>query len=286
MPKMIALAGITEAPTACTFRIAGVEVELSGPTAVLTLVQRTLLEGAQPRGPAAFRGRVDLRFEKDVWLISGTAPRANKTLSQLSVLPEICGAVIAAIVAEAAYHAELHVWRASVVERDGDALALVGDDWESCLVLAAHLHVRGWSYVGADYALVHLEQQRVFGLRKLLHANSSMLQSLPLAYRRAVEASPWYVTRRDIAFHAIDPGLARREPWSDGSRLRAIVRVDGDTAEHPALERAQPFELPGAVLSHHLERRGAAIAELTLGGLVHTCDLLEAWFRGARDSDA
>ena len=278
---MIARAEITDVPTVCTFQIAGVEVELSGPTATLTLVRRTLLGGTRPRGPAALRARIDVRFDKDVWLISGIAPRANKTLSQLSLLPEICGAVVSAIVAEVAYHADLHVWRASVVERDGDALALIGDDWESCLVLAAHLHMRGWSYVGADYALVQLEQQRVFGLRKLLYANSSMLQSLPLAYRHAVEASPWYVTRRDIAFHAIDPGLARREPWSDGGFLRAIVRVDGDAAEHPALER----ELPGAVHNEHPQLKGAALAELKLGGFVHTCDLLEAWFRGARGTD-
>ncbi len=278
---MIAFAEIAGAPMACTFRIAGVEVELSGPTAVLALVRRTLLGGTQPRGPAALRGRIDLRFDKDVWVISGTAPRANKTLSQLSVLPEICGAVISAVLAEVAHHAGLYVWRASVVDRDGDALALVGDDWESGLVLAAHLHMRGWSYVSADYALVQLERQRVFGLRKLLYANSSMLQSLPLAYRRAVEASPWYVTRRDIAFHAIDPGLARREPWSDGGFLRAIVRVDGDAAEHPALERPQPFELGGGVQSEHLQLRGVTLADLKLGGYIHTCDLLEAWFRGA-----
>ena len=282
---MIAFAELTDVPTTYALRVAGVEIELSGPAEVLKLVRQTLLDPTGPQVPPAYHGRVDLRFDNDVWRISGTAPRANKTLSQLSLLPEICGAVISSIVAEVAYHADLHAWRGTVLERDGDALALVGDDWESCLLLAAHLHVRGWSYVSGDYVLVQLEQQRVFGLRKLLYATSSMLQSLPLAYRRAVEASPWYVTRRDIAFHAIDPGLARRAPWSDGGFLQAIVRVDGDAAEHPALERAQPFEFPGAVPSHYLERQGAAIAELKLGGFVHTCDLLEAWFRGTRDSD-
>ena len=175
--------------------------------------------------------------------------------------------------------AGLSVIRAAVVEREGRAVAFVGDDWESCVTLAAHLHCRGWKLLGGDYALLGLADLTVLATRKLLYVTLSSADEFPLAYRRAVEASPWYSTPHDIAFYAVDPGLVAKgvPPWARDGRLRAVLKLDGHVAEFPSLERTAPFSLADGVRSDDLERAGVAVAEIKLGDFVTTCDLLERW---------
>ena len=162
------------------------------------------------------------------------------------MLPQVAGAVTSSLIADVADHAKLTVWRAAVVERDGHAVAFVGDDWESGLVLACHLHARGWRLLGGDYALIERETLTVRPTKKLLYATLSIMDELPNAYRRAVEVSPWYSTPHGLAFYAVDPALVHATPpWAESGRLRAVLKLDGHAAEFPSLERAETFKLAG-----------------------------------------
>jgi len=134
--------------------IAGVDATIRGPHSVVAVLERTLVHAHRSRGEA--HERTSIRITKDdfVWQISGRSARSMKALSASSVEPQVAGAVVSALISDASEAAGLCVWRAAVVERDGEAVAFVGDDWESALVLAAHLQARGWRLLGGDYALI------------------------------------------------------------------------------------------------------------------------------------
>jgi hypothetical protein len=108
----------------------------------------------------------------------------------------------------------------------------------------------------------------------------SIMDELPNAYRRAVEVSPWYSTPHGIAFYAVDPALVPGAgPWAETGKLRAVLKLDGHSAEYPSLERADGFKLPGGIGGNDLERGSVAIAEIKLGDYALTCDLVQRWFR-------
>src|SRR6202041_2935162 len=101
----------------------------------------------------------------------------------------------------------------------------------------------------------------------------SMIEELPLPYRRAVEQSPWYSTTHDIAFYAVDPQLAiTGVPWADTGRLHAVLLLDGQVSEFGSLERGGNFAV-GDTTSTELEHAGVAVAEVVRGDYVKTCDV-------------
>jgi hypothetical protein len=258
--------------------IAGVDASIRAPQPVLSVVARVLAYASNPIISASIPVAIEVESDGFLWRITGKSDRSFRVLSATSALPQVGGAVIASLVSDVAHTAQLSVWRASVLERDGHAVAFVGDDWESCIVLAAHLHVRGWRLLGGDRALVDPGSLTVFALRKLLYVTLSFLDELPLAYRRAVEGSPWYSTPHDIAFYAVDPALAHpAAPWAETGRLQAVLKVDGQASEVPSLERADPFTLDCGMRTVDLERAGVAVAEVRLGDYIETCSLLERW---------
>jgi len=186
--------------------------------------------------------QIDARFQVDSWHIGGTAPDSKKILGHGSALPQVAGAVVASLLAEIAYHRDVNVWRAAVVERHGKALVLAGDDWESCVTLAAHLHTRGWRLLGGDYALVTCDTLSALCFKKALHANSSSVASFPLWYRPA------------------------------------FLKVDGHTAVRPALTTGEEFTLAGGLRRHDLMRCGVEVATLVRSDFSETCDFIERWF--------
>lgn len=259
--------------------IADADIVISGPVAVLEVVDRMLADVSHEHTGSNPPLCIDVACASDMWTVHGSAPAGRKSLGRLSALPQVAGAVISSLLAELAYHRNFKVWRAAVIERDGQALALIGDDWESCVTLVAHLHTRNWRILGGDYALVAGDTFVVTAFKKALHANSSCIASFPNWYRRAIEASPWYSASQVIAFYAIDPGLVDgASPWGDPAPLRAVVKVDGRVSEHPSLETPEDFNFISGVSRRDFDAAGVEIAELALGDFVETTDLLEKWF--------
>ncbi len=259
--------------------IAGSDLRVCAPEAVLEKLEPMLAHVSREWTEAEPPLHIDVRLTRDVWHVTGTAPKAVKALGGTRALPQVAGTTISSALIEVAHHRGLELWRAAVVERDGYALALVGDDWESGVTLTTHLHARGWRIVAGDYALVSRDRFLALPFRKSLHANSSSIGSFPLWYRPAVERSPWYSTAHVIAFYAIDPTLVEGAGgWGDATPLRAVVRVDGHIAEHPELELGEEFSLSPQLRASDLTGRGIAVASLILGDFVESCDFLDGWF--------
>lgn len=261
-------------------RVAGVDAAIRAPGSVLSILHRTLMHARRPLAGASVKTTIEVSNDEFAWRIRGSSQRSDKVLSATSALPQVCGAVVSSLIADVAQAAGLRVCRAAAVEREGRAAVFTGDDWESCLVLAAHLHARGWRFLGGDYVLIDPETLTVHAIRKSLYVTLSIVEELPLPYRRAVEASPWYSTPREIAFYAIDPALVPSTPsWAEQGRLHAVLRVDGDIAEFPSLERAVSPAITEGIGGKDLERGGVTIAEIKLGEYIATSDLVERWLQ-------
>ncbi|HEX8807092.1 MAG TPA: hypothetical protein VF741_09085, partial [Candidatus Aquilonibacter sp.] len=240
----------------------------------------TRMHARRPHAGAFVKTTIEVANDEFAWHIRGSSQRSHKVISATSALPQVCGAVVSALIADIAEAAQLHVCRAAAVERDGRAAAFIGDDWESCVVLAAHLHARGWRFLGGDYVLIDPSTFTVHATRKSLYATLSIMDELPLLYRRAVEASPWYSTPREIAFYAVDPTLVLpTSAWAEHGQLGAVLIVEGDVAEFPSLERTPSRALSEGISGVDLERAGVAVAEVKLGDYIATCDLLERWLQ-------
>ena len=223
---------------------------------------------------------IEVSNDEFFWRIRGNSQKSHKVLSTASALPQLCGAIVSSLIADVAEAAKLHVCRAAAVERNGRSVVFLGDDWESCVVLSAHLHERGWRFLGGDYVLIDPTTLTIHATRKSLYATLAIMDELPASYRRAIEASPWYSTAREIAFYAVDPTLVfPTSAWAERGRLGAVLIVDGDVAEFPSLERAASRAISEGISAEDLERAGVAVAAVRLGEYIATCDLLERWLQ-------
>lgn len=261
------------------FCISDTDIALSGPSSVLSIVDRMLLTVERTWNKASDPIKIEVSCAAEIWRIHGEAPASRKVLGARSALPQVAGAIVSAILAEVAFHKNVVVWRAAVVERENRALVFIGDDWESCVTILAHLHTRGWKILGGDYALISGDTLVVSAFKKLLHANSSCIASFPSWYRQAIEASPWYSSSRAIAFYAIDPQLTNGTlPWGESAPLGAVLKVDGQFADHPYLEATDHIAFSGSLRAADLKRAGVEISNLIVGDFIETCDLVERWF--------
>jgi hypothetical protein len=258
--------------------VGGADVRLHAPQSLLDVVDQMCAYVPRAWSGASPPLTIGVHFTSDLWHIGGDAPASRKTLSQNSTLPQLAGAAISSLLAEVAHHRQVSVWRAAVVEHRGRALALVGDDWESAITLAAHLHARGWRMVSGDYALVDLETMRAMPFRKALHVSSAALPQFPLAYRGAIEASPWYSSANAISFYAIDPTIVDGPTaWADGAVIGTVFKVDGRIAERPSLEAGEDFAISETVKRSDLHA-DVDSAMLVLGGFIESADFIESWF--------
>ena len=260
------------------FHVADADLRLVAPQAILDVVDRMLASVPRrwSRTHAALEISVDDAF--GVWQIDGRGAASSKTLSHAVKTSQVGGAAVGALLAELSHFRGLSVWRAAVVNRRGRALALVGDDWESVIALTAHLHARGWRIISGDYALVDLATMCAVPFRKLLHFSSATVASLPVCYRRSIEASPWYVSPHAISFYAVDPTLVDGfAAWGESAAIDAILKIDGRMGEQPSLEDGGDFAISSALCRRALPAQIAS-AMLTLGRFIDTADLVERWF--------
>src|ERR1700722_18582845 len=172
------------------FAIAGVSANVRAPQSVMSILERTLAPARTASPPADPPVAITVTNDRFVWRIDGGSQGSGKVLSATSALPQVAGAVASSLIADVAEHAKLTLWRAAVVERDGHAVAFVGDDWESGLVLACHLHARGWRLLGGDYALIERDTLTVRPTKKQLYPTLSVMDGLPNAYRRGRRGGP------------------------------------------------------------------------------------------------
>jgi hypothetical protein len=267
------------APARIDLCLAGVNIRIKAPEPVASVLNATLANVPRFRSDAAGAMTIAVTQTAEAWEIRGFR-RSSKVLAWHSSLPQIGGAVVSMAMASAALRRDCMAVRATVLEHDGRALALVGDDWESALTLATHLHARGWSYVGSDNALLDPATRTVYGVQKSLYVNSSSVLALPVTYRRAVEASPWYVTPQGISFYAVDPtGAGTGLTWASQATLCSVIIVDGAMADIPALDSADSESLRADRFARlALDWATVDAAELCLAGVVETCDLIEHWF--------
>lgn len=258
-------------------RISTVDVRVFAPPSVLAILETTLAD--VPRHKTGMVG-VEVRAELNdtLWTITANAGMPRLIMPADSVLPQVAGAIVSTILRSIS-HEDVRVARAVVIERQGRGLAIVGDDWESALTISAHLCSRGWQYVSGDHALIDSKTLRAVGFEKALHITSSSLSTLPIYYRRAVESSPWYVTKHGIAFYAVDPShAAGRRAWSPSATLTGVIVVDGQIDDLPSLEVIEADKLSETLLALGLDWGTVEITQVTLGRFIETCDLVENWF--------
>lgn len=256
-----------------------VKVRVEAPDRILAVLDATLSN--VPRFSATTTPDLTISvFPKDdAWEIHGV-DGVRKILAVQSALPQVGGAVVTSAIGYAAASRQYTTMRATVIEKDGRALAMIGDDWESAITLATHFHGRGWSYVGSDNALLDPVTREVFCIQKSLYVNSSSVSQLSARYRRAVEASPWYVTSQGISFYAVDPtGAGLGRTWTPSATLCGIIVVDGAMADNPSLESLEESRQRDERFTRlRLDWTLVSIADLQIGGFVETCDLIEHWF--------
>ena len=260
-------------------RVADVNVRVEGPDRIIALLGTTMSN--VPRFDS--RTTPDLTIEvvshDGAWEIRGIDGVRNVMATQ-SAMPQVGGAVVSRAVSDVALSCGFRTMRATVIERGGRALAMIGDDWESAITLATHLHGRGWHYIASDHVLFDPATHQVLCIQKSLYVNASSVSQLPVRYRRAVEASPWYVTPRGIWFYAVDPTAAgMRQTWSSSAMLCGVIIVDGTMVDSPLLEPIDGKRMKEdryARLS--IDWSAVEIADLRIGGYVETCDLIEHWF--------
>jgi len=274
-PNLPNAAGDTSA--VLDLRISGVDVRVFAPSAILAILETTLADVPRHK-TAAVRVEVRAELNDTLWTITANAGIPRLIMPADSVLPQVAGAIVSTILRSISSE-DVRVARAVVIERQGRGLAIVGDDWESALTISAHLCSRGWQYVSGDHALIDSKTLRAVGFEKALHITSSSLSTLPIPYRRAVESSPWYVTKHGIAFYAVDPSnAAGRRAWSASATLRGVIVVDGQIDDLPSLEVIRPTQLAAPLLDLGLDWENLEVTQVTLGRFVETCDLVENWF--------
>ncbi len=261
------------------FRVANVKVRVEAPNRVLSLLAATLSN--VPRFDS--RNAPDLTItvvpHDDAWEIRGTEG-SRTVLTTQSAMPQVGGAVVSRAVGDVAMNCSYQTMRATVIERDGRALALIGDDWESAVTLATHLHGRGWHYIGSDHALFDPATHQVHCIQKSLYVNASSVAQLPVRYRPAVEASPWYVTPRGLWFYAVNPaGAGMQKTWTSVAQLSGVIVVDGTMVDSPLLESIEAKRLKEERFTRlSIDWTAVEVADLRIGGYVETCDLIEHWF--------
>jgi hypothetical protein len=260
-------------------RLADINIRIEAPERVLDVLGATLSVVPRFEAHAVPELTISVQRKDDVWEIHGLAG-SLKVLAAQSAMPQIGGAVVTSAIHDAAASRNYKTMRATVVEKDGRALAMIGDDWESAITLAAHLHGRGWSFIGSDNALLDSATLEVFPIQKSLYVNSSSVAQFPIHYRRAVEASPWYVTAQGISFYAVDPRRAgHRQTWAHSAVLAGVIVVDGSMTERPSIESVDSLSLQSERFARlGVDWKRVKAVDLKLGGFVDTCDLVEHWF--------
>jgi hypothetical protein len=235
---------------------------------------------------------LDARFERDRYIVEGTGlepRRFTRAAPPGAVALELANAVAEAVCRTSG----LFIFKAAVLERDGNALALGGVSRAGTTTIAAHLLGRGWRLVSDAYALVEPSTERVVPFHKLMVVAAASLPQVPRSFRASCEASPWFALphRDDVHFYAVDPARAYGDAaWSAGAHLRHFAYVTrGDGAARLAdcdawslAPQIHGLTWPPADLLDSMARMASAMRGVRTGVL--TCsdplaagDVLERW---------
>lgn len=271
--------GVARHRASVNVSIAEVNVRIEAPVSVRAVLDAML--AVVPRFDDGVFPDVTISAQasEDVWKIEGLAG-SLKVLDAQSALPRIGGAIMTSALRDVATSLNYRTLRATVMACEGRALAIMGDDWESGITLSAHLHSRGWAYLGSDNALLNPRTLEVLPVQKSLYVNSSALAHFPLQYRRAVEASPWYVTPQGISFYAVDPRMAGcRQTWAVQAVLSGVIVIDGATSDRPSLESFENVAFDSERFTRFdIDWSRLPAMDLKLGPFCDTCDIIEHWF--------
>jgi hypothetical protein len=214
---------------------------------------------------------------EDCWEIAVGSDRVI-TLAADTAPPAVAGAVTTVIAEEVARLSSLALLQAVIVEHDGRGLALLGDDWPSCVAIATHLSTRNWRILTSRYAFVDPRTLHIVPFAKLLFATSETIQVLPRQYRRALESSPWYSTPNGLCFYGIDPHRVNGgSVWGDSATLCAALVVTGARGLAPSLDVAESSELAAHLQFDIAHASDVNVASLTVGPIVSTTNLVERW---------
>jgi hypothetical protein len=265
--------------TPLDIRVAGIKVRVEGPERVLDLINTTLSNVPRFDVRASPDLTIAVTAHDDAWEIRGIGGSRN-VMAMHSAMPQVGGAVVSRAVSDVATNCDFRTMRATVIERDGRALAMIGDDWESAVTLATHLHGRGWRFIGSDHALYNPASGELHCVQKSLYINASSVAHLPVRYRRAVEVSPWYVTPRGLWFYAVDPTVTgMRQTWTPVATLAGVIVVDGVMADSPLLEPIDAKRLHEDRFTRlGIDWSAVGVADLRVGSYIDSCDLIEHWF--------
>jgi len=259
------------------FSIAGIDLRMTAPSEVAHVLGATLsrVSRAPEAKPSVW---VSARRGDEDWEVSEISG-SRKMLDSKSTATQVAGALVSSAIAGVANARALRTVRATVVECEGRALAMIGSDWESTVTIASHLHTRGWRYICGDHALYDPTTNEIFPFEKSLFITSSSLAHLPMGYRGAIEASPWCVTKHGISFYAVDPEMVRgKDTWAQATSLQAVLLVDGRADDLPAIESFGVGDETDERFARLAGEKSRHRAELTVGSYVETSDLVERWF--------
>jgi hypothetical protein len=256
------------------YTISGVGVGIRAPLDVLRVLDVTLLH--VPRSEAECTIVLSVTKDDERWRISDEYGPII-ALPKFVPIPEVTGALTTAMVEGVGRSTKDVIVTATIVAKNDFAVALVGHDWESCVAIAAHLSLRGWSFVTPRHAFVDPDTRAVEPFAKLLYIPARIIPLLPLQYRRALEASPWYSTGADLGFYGVDllsvPGVT---VGPERPILRAGIIVDPSRREHNGAVYEPSHTYIGGFLP--FLGVGIASASLVVGSVVPTTDAVERWF--------
>lgn len=253
--------------------ISSVAVSVCAPREILGILDVTLKHVPVHSGPSNLAFNVT-KINED-WQIADEASDIVYIPGN-SLAPDVAGALTTAMVERVSLFTDAKLVTGVIVSKRDFAMALVGDDWGSCIAIALHLSLRGWSIVTPRHAFVDNETLEVEPFSKLLYIPTRIISLLPLQYRRALEASPWYSTGTELGFYGVDPQHAlESRTVVPRAALRAALIVDSSRREpsgaiyepaHVYIEAFLPFS-----------DVGIASASLVVGSIVPTADAVERW---------
>lgn len=250
-----------------------VAVGVCAPREILGVLDVTLKHVPVHNGPSKLVLNVT-QTEGDWQIVDDANVILRTPMSTLA--PDVAGALTTAMVERVSFLTGSTLVTGVIVSKGDFAIALVGDDWGSCIAIALHLSLRGWSIVTPRHAFVDNDTREVEPFSKLLYIPTRIISLLPLQYRRALEASPWYSTGTELGFYGVDPQHAlKTQPDGRRAALRAALIVD--SSRHEVLGAV--YEPAHAFIGKYLPfpEGGMASASLVVGSIVHTADVVERW---------
>jgi hypothetical protein len=269
------MTSVAARPVERHFRLANAVVRIEGPEPLITALDRML--PCRGGGNDLVEPIVSLRvtWSDEAWEIrcDGASTHEFGALSPGALVAEKTVGIAAA---EAAKRTGVTLLRAAILQRSGFSLALVGDDVDSWLTLAFHLHAREWTTVSFSHSFVDRDRLTVVSLGKLATIASSRIADVPRRCRAAIEASPWYDSGDDLLFYAVDPSKGSGAPATAVHLISALVIVDGEIASAAAIEEA-PCDEARRFLGDHPRRGDLRCARLKLGHPIASCDAVESW---------